>query len=394
MTLMHATRLVGFLTLVAATLFSAGVASGQDPVELQAKVDKLAKPIVEEGRSVGIAVGVLKESGETQFFSYGRLAKCNPAVPDAETIFELGSVTKCFTGTLLARMVEAGEVRLQEPAMEYLPRGVELPRVSNRPITLEELATYSSGLPRMPNNIGPTPRDFAQYSPERMFEFLTGLARREVGRSPERHYLYSNHGFALLGQCLGRRADVAPRTLIRERICLELGMRDTVFEPSERQEARVAHVHDKEGRQVAPWETGCIAPAGMLRSTTRDMVRFIEANVGKIETPLAPALQLAQRSRYETGAEAGKKNLKIGLAWFIDPETGFVQHNGSTRGSSANVVFDPKRKIGVVVLMNQNSAPSVRLSLQVMHLLHGKFDIDRVAVHRDEEVDPMEQDKK
>jgi CubicO group peptidase (beta-lactamase class C family) len=123
-------------------------------------VDKLARPIVADGRAVGISVGVLDETGGTHFFGYGKLATDGEAAPDADTLFEIGSITKCFTAVLLADMVHKGEVRLEDPAERYVPEGVRLPRVAGRAITLEDLATYSSGLPRMPDNIGD---DFAHY---------------------------------------------------------------------------------------------------------------------------------------------------------------------------------------------------------------------------------------
>jgi CubicO group peptidase (beta-lactamase class C family) len=135
----------------------------------------------------------------------------------------------------------------------------------------------------------------------------------------------------------------------------------------------MAAVHGQRGRPVAAWENGCIAPSGMLRSSARDMVRFLQANVGAVETPLRPALRLAQKPRYETAAE-GPAHRKIGLAWFIDPRTGSHAKNGGTRGSAADVIFDPKRKTAVVVLMNQTRAPAVRLSHQILLVLAGETD--------------------
>lgn len=376
---MRAARRFGLLLVAVALLIgfrslSAAPAQPEQRLQLRDQVARLAEPMVARGEAIGIAVGILDAEGETHHFGFGRIAKGENRVPDSDTLFELGSITKCFTGILLAEMLLKQEVRLDEPAQALVPRGVELPKVSGRPMTLEELATYSTGLPRMPANFGKTEQEHAVYSTEKMYEFLTGLARRERGGGPQRRYLYSNLGFALLGQCLAERAREPVRPLIVSRVARPLGMDSTVFEPGPRLEGRVAATY-AQGRRVPPWETGAIAPAGMLRSTTRDMVKFMQANVGRAETPLKAALEFAQKPRYQTGVtEKARVNHEIGLAWFIEPKSGLVHHDGATAGSSANVVFHPGKKVGVVVLMNQAKSPCVKLSMEVLALLHREVD--------------------
>ena len=277
------------ICIAAAGIVGSQAALGQS--SLKDEVQRLAQPVVEKGQSAGVSIGIVDETGRSHYFGFGTMDRRRARTPDADTLFELGSITKCFTSILLAEMVGADEVRLDEPAQRLVPPGVRLPFVSNRLITLEDLATYSAGLPRMPANAG---NDLAHYSREQMFAFLTGLAHSRGTRSPERRYLYSNLGFALLGQCLADRAGIPARTLIVGRVCKPLEMHDTRFEPDGSMAGRVSVVHDKEGRPVAPWQTGCIAPAGMLRSTARDMVKFIRANVGLDKTPISAAIQLAQ----------------------------------------------------------------------------------------------------
>jgi D-alanyl-D-alanine-carboxypeptidase/D-alanyl-D-alanine-endopeptidase len=194
---------------------------------LKEDVAQLAQPIIAAGRAPGISIGILDDTGRAHYFAFGTIDRLGKRAPDRDTLFEIGSITKCFTAILLAAQVESGAVRLDDPAQRFVPNGVRLPRVSNRPITLEDLATYSAGLPRMPSNAG----DLAHYSRKQMFDFLTGLSTREGGRSPERHYKYSNLGFGLLGQCLSDRAGEPVRNLIVGRVCRPLGMPSTLFEP-------------------------------------------------------------------------------------------------------------------------------------------------------------------
>lgn len=151
-------------------------------------------------------------------------------------------------------------------------------------------------------------------------------------------------------------------------------MESTCFEPGRNLIDRVAKTYNRSGEPVPPWQTGAIAPAGMLRSTVRDMLTFLAANVDRVETPLRGAIRLAQRPRYQTGSTREQAtDFGIGLGWFIDPKMNFIQHNGETNGSSADVIFDPQTKIGVVVLMNQAGAPATLLARKIMRLVNNRY---------------------
>jgi CubicO group peptidase (beta-lactamase class C family) len=166
-------------------------------------------------------------------------------------------------------------------------------------------------------------------------------------------------------------------------------MHSTCFEPGRELIDRVAKTYNRSGEPVPPWQTGAIAPAGMLRSTVRDMLAFVAANVDRVETPLRGAIRLAQRPRYQTGTtRAHPQDFGIGLGWFIDPKLNFLQHNGETNGSSSDMVFDPQTKIGVVVLMNQAGAPATSLARKVMRLVNSRYlDEQYPALPRDDSED-------
>jgi serine-type D-Ala-D-Ala carboxypeptidase/endopeptidase len=374
-----APRLVGArrslsISVVLLCLATVSALAQEVPRDLNEQVARLVEPIVREGRTVGVSIGILDGQGIRHTYAFGRVRKDEDRRPDRDTLFEIGSITKCFTSILLAEMDLRREVRLHEPVERLLPRWAQVPRVDGQPMTLEELATYSAGLPRMPANFGRTRQEHAHYSPRQMLEFLTELARRESGPGPNRHYLYSNLGFALLGHCLAERAHEPVRTLIIRRVVRPLRMESTCFEPGPDVIDRVAKTYNRAGEPVASWETGAIAPAGMLRSSARDMLAFIAANVDRMDTPLREAIHLAQRPRYQTGStKEHPHDFGIGLGWFIDPASGFIQHNGGTAGSSSDMVFDPQTKTGVVVLMNKQDAPATALARKLLQLVNNRL---------------------
>jgi len=162
---------------------------------------------------------------------------------DGNTIFEVGSVTKVFTSLLLADMAQRGQVALTDPVAKYLPAGVKMPERNGRQISLEDLATHTSGLPRLPSNLSPkdAANPYADYSVEQLYQFLSGYQlTRDIG--PQ--YEYSNLGGGLLGHVLARRAGMDYEKVVRSRICEPLGMRSTSITLSDDMKTRFAVGHN------------------------------------------------------------------------------------------------------------------------------------------------------
>jgi len=164
----------------------------------------LADRIDTAKKSVGIVVGMIGPQG-SRTVGYGKLSATDPRTPDGDTVYEIGSVTKVFTSLLLADMVQKGEVKLDDPVSKFLPATVKVPERNGKKITLLDLATQSSGLPRMPENFHPKDpaNPYADYTPARMYEFLSGY---QLTRDPGEKYEYSNLGVGLLGHALSLRA--------------------------------------------------------------------------------------------------------------------------------------------------------------------------------------------
>jgi serine-type D-Ala-D-Ala carboxypeptidase/endopeptidase len=159
--------MVGVLPLVAQSSTSSTL-----PTDAQIR-DLLVERIDKQHQSVGIVVGVIDSTGR-RTVSYGKFDADDKRAVDADTIFEIGSVTKVFTSLLLADMVQRSEVALTDPVAKYLPSGVKMPERNGRQITLEDLATHTSGLPRLPSNLHPkdSANPYADYSVEQLYGYL------------------------------------------------------------------------------------------------------------------------------------------------------------------------------------------------------------------------------
>jgi CubicO group peptidase (beta-lactamase class C family) len=334
------------------------------PADQREAVDALVAPLLEDEWLVGVVVGVATEAG-SEVWGHGRVVAGGDEAPTGDTVFEIGSVTKVFTALILAEMVREGAVKLEDHVALLLPPGVRVPGRGGKEITLEHLATHTSGLPRVADNLAPADpsNPYADYTLDLLYAFL---AHHELRRDPGDGFLYSNVGVGLLGHALSLRDGRSYERMLRERICAPLGMGDTVLSLSADQERRLARGHDVDGTPVPGWDIPVLAAAGAIRSTANDMVVFLRANMGLLESPLWPAMRDIQRRRRD--AEPG---VGIGLAWHIRDD-GILWHNGHTGGYHSFVAIDPSRKAGVVVLANSAAGIVDRLGDAVLGLLTGK----------------------
>jgi CubicO group peptidase (beta-lactamase class C family) len=300
--------------------------------------------MIEREVTVGFVIGVL-DQGETAFLAYGETARGSGKAPDADTVWEIGSITKAFTGVLLADAVVRGEVGLDDPVQRYLPQDAS-PSASAAPITLAQLATHTSGLPRLPPNlrIENMANPYADYTEELLHASLALLPNE---RAPGT-YAYSNYGMGLLGHALARRAGRSYEQLVRERLLDPLGMRDTSITLGEDQRRRLATPYRAGLEPAHLWDLPALAGAGALRSTARDMLRFAAAALATDpRAPLAEAFALAMRQRQKI--EGG---LGIALGWHLAGDGTTRWHDGGTGGFRSWLAVLPDRNLAVVVLAN------------------------------------------
>jgi len=284
----------------------------------------------------------------SRFVSYGTTHADGTAPIDENTIFEIGSISKVFTSIILADMVRKEEVGFRDPAQKFLPSEVVLPTSEGRVITLGHLATHRSGLPRMPNNFAHGVGGMTDpYPLERMYEFLGKCTlASDIGEK----YLYSNLGFGLLAQILANHAGTDLETLLVNRVCDPLGLKDTRFELSAEQQTRAAGAHDWNHNPTPPLNFDAMKGAGSLRSSAVDLLHFVAVNAGLVDSALWPTLQLAHIDR----EDAIGKRVDVAMGWHTLYVHGreIITHSGATFGNMTFSGFDKEARRGVVVLSN------------------------------------------
>jgi serine-type D-Ala-D-Ala carboxypeptidase/endopeptidase len=269
---------------------------------------------------------------------------------DQTSLFEIGSVTKAFTGVLLADMVLGGEVALEDPLSWHLPS--PRPEWRHREPTLLELATHRSGLPNTP---GPMLRGGLAYalglSGNNPWAWLTQteyerlVAAESPRRAPGKRVRYSSRAVGLRGDALAARAGTSYDELLAERILRPLGMHRTSVQVS----PEVVGGHSRRGKQRPPIQD-FIPAAGSLRSSAEDMLRFLSACLQPPSEGPGPALALAQQPRSRV-----RRRLEIGLGWMVSTRRKrprVAWHNGGTWGFRSFAAFSPQSETATIVLSN------------------------------------------
>jgi CubicO group peptidase (beta-lactamase class C family) len=287
---------------------------------------------------------------------------------DRSTLFEIGSISKVFTALLLADMVNKGEVSLDDPAAKYLPAGHKLPERNGRKITLRDLSTHRSGLPRMDDIMQPINSPdgpFADYDEKRLLAFLD---RHELTRDPGSEWEYSNLGVGLLGYLLARAAHTDYETLLRERITRPLRMNDTMITLPPLYAARLAPGFDAYMRPVKPWGCAILAGCGGIRSSAADMLTFAAAVIDP-KSSIAPMVKTMLSVR----VPSNDPRVDQALGWqILHPAPGreVLQHSGQTGGYRAMLALEPIRGTAAIALSNSAVEPST-VDL-VQHILLGR----------------------
>lgn len=293
----------------------------------------------------GVSIGVYSH-GIDRVFSFGA------AKPDS--IFEIGSITKTFTGLLLAQMAVQKQVRLDEPVRELLPAGI-IAKPAGPEITLLDLAAQRSGLPSMPDNISVANMDqpYADYHAVDLVEYLR---RRGVANLDLRYSEFDSLGFGLLGAALADRAGVSYGQLVEDEITGPLGMKDTAVTLSPLQQDRMLAGHDEFHGPAKAWDSDALAGAIALRSTAADVLAYLVAylhpeTIENRNLPAGATLPAAIRQTMQQHGEL-TSGMGVTMGWLLENKTGNYWHNGATAAYSSYAFFNPTQNFAAVVLLN------------------------------------------
>lgn len=312
------------------------------------KVNDIAMEYFAQANTTGLVIGVLNEN-QTMFYGYGETNKEKPAIPDATTILEIGSISKTFTATILAHAIHEGKLKPDDPVNKYLPDSIPSLELNGKAVTFRHLMNHTAGFPRMPDGFDDKKIDRNGqiiFPIEKFFSFLKNLKLlREPGVKSE----YSNAGVALVSTILQRIYKKNYEQLIWKYVCEPLGMNDTRIYIRKEDSARFAKGYDASGEYFFPRNLPPVYQgAGGIRSTAADLLKYAKAQWDAPSASLNKDIALTHDTTYAEGKFA------IGIAW-MHISTGDVPvlfHNGATGGYRSFLGINLQKKIAVVVLVN------------------------------------------
>ncbi len=294
---------------------------------------------------------------ETVVFGYGETAKGNDVTPDGRSLLRIGSMTKAFTGEVMAHLAAEGVIGFADPLAEHLDLGITYPSVDGRDIRLIDLVTHSSGLPReIPVPPGPPDDPFRNITLE---AFADWLAANELLFMPGSAAQYSNFGFDLLAAGLAGAAERRYERLLQESITGPLDMPDTTFRPTAGQKRRLMQSYGPDGEPLPDVPTGpANVGSGGLYSTADDLLRWLRWHLDRFSAEGAEVRLLDHAAylprdglRVVSGLDESGHMDALGRAWIVMQPEGdrplILQKAGGLQGFLSYVAFAPTRGVGV-----------------------------------------------
>ncbi len=337
----------GFVNLPPSLLDSAPPVKSNNPLktELDRSIDSVARDYFRNPNAASLSIGIIK-NGKPYSYYYGETQKGKASLPTVHTLYEIGSITKTFTATLLAQAVLDQKVALSDDIRRYLSGDFPNLSYNGQAITLLDLANHTARLPTLPRNIG----DQLDYDPVTPFAgydsllFFKALREVKIDTLPGYKFEYSNWGIALLGHILENVYRQPYQNLLDLYITRPLGMKDTKYALTEAERNKVIPPYAENGRQVPAEVESPFNPAGGIRSSLADMLHYLKAQLGERE----PAIKLTHQPTRNN----------MGLGWGVRKSGAYrdVQHNGSTLGFAANLTAFPELNSGCVIMVNTNAS--------------------------------------
>ena len=334
--------------VAAGSLVCASVAVAAPEVGAYAyAVEKHLMPLIEAEVIPGAVVGVYRD-GEASFYPIGTLdyeGVDGEEMPTAETLYEIGSISKVLTGVLFADAIRRGEVTKDTLVDDLLPEGVDAMDFDGTEVALWHLTTHSSGWPTSPANLRPTDPDrpYFGYTEEKLYEFISKV---EPKREPGTEFEYSNISVGLLGTLIAKNAGVGYEELVMERVIEPLGIEGFRIAMDDEERGRLAPATSG-GRATKPYESlGVLDPAGMWIASAPELLEFAAANLTDGEGEIYESLQMARKPMFKN--DYGQ----VCFGWMLARDGSSYWHNGKTGGYSSYMASNPVLQTAVVVLTN------------------------------------------
>lgn len=353
---MKTLKIIGIVLVIIIIIFILLLSYGKyrlenikDKGDLAKLVDTECEKFINEGKSNGLVIGIVKD-GQVYLKGYGTIKKGENIAPDSKTIFELASTSKLFTTSTLQILSDKNVINLNETIQSILIDKIALPKIAQN-TNLIHLATHTSGFPALPNSfllkMTDTTNPYKDLVTQDIYDYLMQCEGKKV----EGIFEYSNFGMGLLGHLLEIRTGKNYEQLVKETLLIPLEMNNTFITIDSLRHDNIAQGYNEIDQPTPIWIDNVLTGAGSFLSNGEDMIKFIKANLNETNSSLSNSLIKSQHK---------VNNFDNGLGWlypdFFDKfmgEKNIVWHNGMAGGYSSYIAIDRANNYGIVVLSNK-----------------------------------------
>jgi CubicO group peptidase (beta-lactamase class C family) len=302
--------------------------------------------------STQLAIALLKRE-QIHYIGVMKIDGALTLVDNKDKVFEIGSISKVFTSTILGQMVDQEIVSLDDRAGQLLG----LNDLDDYGVTLQHLSNHTSGLFPLPANLnGTTSNPYKDYDSQLLMEYLSSEV--ELSTLPGEAYAYSNLGAGLLGYILTEQMGQSYEELLQERICTPLGLNHTSSIRANIAQDQIVSGRHFNGEIAANWDFDVLVGAGGILSTVEDLIQFAQSQIDGSLT----SSDITHNTTHNIN-----ENMEMGLGWhIINPESGgrWLWHNGGTGGYTSSLTIDKDHETSVVILSNVSGFHSSMSSIE------------------------------
>jgi CubicO group peptidase (beta-lactamase class C family) len=329
--------------------------------------------------TVGVSIG-LHKNGTTNFYGYGETRKGNGKVPDKNTLFEIGSISKTYTSIAILRMLNENNHTVETPIRLYLPTDVPTLARNGVELNFKHLLTHTSGLSYMPDNFGGQyvtgniGGAFESYDRNKLYTYLINA---NIRHNPFTTWEYSNTAMGLLGTILELNYKKSYGDVIKEKILAPLDLSETFTRMEQTSSGNWATGYAK-GKEAAYWNSlGALDGAGVIKSNASDVMKYALANLNSPASQLGDIIAQSHQVTFFpfTENDIYKINMRLGWFQYIDkelPSESFIWHNGGTEGFNSDLYINKNRKTVLVLLFNSDASTESRVNFtkQLLKLIN------------------------
>ncbi|MGS0527710.1 serine hydrolase domain-containing protein [Zobellia nedashkovskayae] len=352
----------------------ADLTSNPKSSDIDIKVDDIFNSHRENINTIGLSIGILK-NGETHFYGYGEIKKGSNIIPNENTFFEIGSITKTFTSILATDMLLNDNLDIETTLKSYLPSNLPTLNRNGTEVNFKHLLSHTAGFPTMPSNFTAKPFSDAsnaweKYDDRRLFSFLDNLLLRS---DPFTEFLYSNAGLAVVGATIEQNYNQEYGEVLQNKLLMPLDLMNTSAYFKETEEWTTGYSFT--GEETGYFKSlNALDAAGVIKSTPQDLLKYAEANINIPETSLGEAIRLTHEVQFMEYEVNDFYKIRSCLGWFeyinnTLPEETFIWHNGATGGYNSELFINLEHQSALVLLFNKRTLDNSDRELFIAEML-------------------------